>query len=159
MQRSLFDSSVYRRISSISWKVNPNTRFFISNAYLTFDIRAMNPLFERTCVKSFSMLSHTRTNWKWEGVRVKEKKERGSRRIRGRDRGIWVDNEKCSCHLLEQTSASERDFKITFTRSDLPRAGGRIQTWKFHFHNLQGGSLSPDVSRGYILCSFPRARW
>lgn len=31
--------------------------------------------------------------------------------------------------------------------------------WKFHFHNLHDGSLSPDVSRGaggevYIPCSF-----
>lgn len=139
---------------SISWKVNSNTRFF-SNTYLTFDIRAMTLRFGSTWAKFFSMLSRIRVRttesentckWK-EKKRAKEKEQKNTR-------GMWVDNEKCSCHLLEQTSAS-KDFKITFTRAD--SAGGRSHSaWKFHFHNLQGGSLSPDVSREYILCYFPK---
>lgn len=64
--------------------------------------------------------------------RVKEK-PRGSGRIRGRQGNMSRDNEKCSCHLLVQTSASERDFKITFTREPTPQAGGRIRPGNFIF--------------------------
>jgi len=118
----------------------------------------MTSRFMRTWAKSFSMLSRLRVRLKVRRLRVKGKKEKeksqeGAEEYVG-DRGIWVDNEKCSCHLLEQISASERDFKITFTRAD--SAGGRSHSvWKFHFHNLQDGSLSLDVSQEYILSSFP----
>lgn len=64
--------------------------------------------------------------------------ERGTR--------VWVDNEKCSRHLLEQTSPGERDFRITFT--PVPPRRRSHSAWKFHFHNLHDGSLSPDTSRG-----------
>lgn len=74
-----------------TWKVDSNTRFLISNAYLIFDIReAMIRIQERTRAKSFPVLSRIRNRERmYNGksacvcirVCVGEERKRGKRKM------------------------------------------------------------------------------